>query len=311
MNLSYEMSNEAYHADRTAVSKSWLDRINQSPKHLHHYLTTPPKPQTEALQIGSLAHSLILENDISRYVVTPTFNCGSNAGKQAYLSYLSELDSTAAEALEDSTQGKPKREDMDLCLTKILESQHKITCTQEQLKTVIAIRDAVYQHEAARMILSAGHAEVTSFYVDPDTGVQCKARADWYRPDVGIVADLKSTTDASAVEVARSIAKYRYHVQAAHYLQAFEADKFLFVFFEKEAPYGVAVYDSAEILPWGRAQRKANLTTYARCQMANEWPCYYPEIQSIALPRWAQVADTSVLNDDEKFQLELMRRMGA
>lgn len=282
------MTAEEYHADRTAVSKSWLDKINQSPAHLRYYLDNPQESKSKALAFGSLSHSFILEDDISHYVVTPEFSCASNAGKQAYYDYLKVLNPSGFEELIYNTKAKPLRCDLDNFLTQTLKAQGKIACTEADLKIAHAVRDAIRSHEAASLLLCKGQAEVTSFYEDQDTGVLCKARADWYRSDLGWIVDLKSTANASPKEFERSIANYRYHVQPAHYMPAFEAEKFFFIAFEKTPPYAVAVYDAEQLLEHGRLHRNHNLIHYRRCVDANHWPAYSNEIQILSLKEWAK-----------------------
>ncbi len=286
MPLLRNMTNDAYHADRTAVSKSWLDRINRSPAHFYHYLHHPKKT-TAALEIGQLAHSLILENDISRYVVTPNFNCSTSEGRLRYQDYLKELNSDALGILMHQTHNRPKREELDALLLELLASQGKISCTDDQLQTVKNIRDSVHRHPAAKQLLAKGEPELTSFYTDKETGLLCKARADWYRPDLGWIVDLKSTRSAHPEEFRHSAAKYRYHVQAAHYLPAFDADQFLFIALEKEEPYAVAVYNAECALPAGRAQRYLDLLAYKTCLDQNYFPGYGEDIQDLILPTCA------------------------
>jgi hypothetical protein len=93
------------------------------------------------------------------------------------------------------------------------------------------------------------------------------------------------------------VANYRYHAQEAFYTDGYRfanpgefADElsFIFVAVEKEAPFGVAVYElDQEAVNIGRALYKRNLETYVRCRAANEWPAYPNEVQTLSLPKWA------------------------
>ena len=79
------------------------------------------------------------------------------------------------------------------------------------------------------------------------TGLQCKCRPDWISADGGILVDLKTTEDASPREFQRSIAKWRYHVQAGWYMAGIEAaygtrpSGFIFIAVEKKPPFAVGV----------------------------------------------------------------------
>jgi exodeoxyribonuclease VIII len=107
------------------------------------------------------------------------------------------------------------------------------------------------------------------------------------------VADLKTTEDASPAAFARSVATYRYHVQAAFYLDGLRAcdaqiDAFAFVAVEKTPPYLVAVYSADEIcLARGREEYRADLLTFAECLRTDCWPGYPPFVQPLSLPAWA------------------------
>lgn len=186
--------------------------------------------------------------------------------------------------------------------------------SEDDWKHLHGMRDSVMAHPAASKLLTGceGVAEMSGYWyeevIDPDTGevtrVLCRFRPDWWRKD-GIMPDLKSTDDASPEEFARSIAKWRYHVQHPLYLdgaaKALEAEQargnfldwrtpraFAFIAVEKKPPYAVGVYaldqDSVGV---GRAEYRADLRTYARALKDDHFPAYSPRIESISLPAWS------------------------
>ena len=156
------------------------------------------------------------------------------------------------------------------------------------------MRDAVINHPAAGALLESypGEAEKSVYWNDKTTGVLCRCRPDWWRDD-NILVDLKTTEDASTEGFAKSIANYRYDVQAAYYLDGVEAatgkrpKAFVFIAVEKKQPYGVGVYvlDAAS-LDLGRAQYQHDLAIYAECLANDNWPGYGDKIQTISLPAW-------------------------
>lgn len=177
----------------------------------------------------------------------------------------------------------------------------RIVLTSDQWDQVHRMRDAVMDHPVAGKLLSygSGVAELSAYWIDPDTGALCRCRPDFWRHD-GILVDLKTTEDASPEEFARSIAKWRYHVQHPFYVDgcnhAIRQGKtdhkpiraFVFVAVEKKPPYAVAVYaldpESVEI---GRIEAARNLADFSRCQASGEWPGFSNKIESIGLPGWA------------------------
>lgn len=278
-----DMTNEAYHADRSSVSKTWLDKIDRSPAHLRHHLDGAHRKETAALKMGALTHSYILEDDVSRYMVTPKFGYQSARQKEEYIEYLANLDKTGLDALLDATQGKPKREDLDALLVSSLASQGKLCCDETEMNLAQKMREAVRSHPLASGLLATGKSEQTYFYTDNLSGVECKARIDWLCDD-GCIVDLKTTIDAR--DFARSIAKYRYHVQAAHYIPAVDAIKFFFLVVEKTDPIGVMLYDADDLIVPGFRDRKKNLDLYSQCIEKDKWPCYPCGIKNASMPSW-------------------------
>ena len=146
----------------------------------------------------------------------------------------------------------------------------------------------------ARKALSGGVAEETLVWRDAMTGLLCKSRMDYYREDLGLIVDVKTTEDARPEAVARDIHKYGYHISAAHYLDGLQAldlsggQSFAWVFVEKKAPYAIGLYfASADMIDRGRELHRQYLTDFARCKLSGIWPAYPAEFQTIDLPAWA------------------------
>lgn len=170
----------------------------------------------------------------------------------------------------------------------------RIVLTPEQWEQLHAMAAAVHAHPAAGALLTSvpGEAEKSVYWRDSTTGVLCRCRPDWWRDD-NVIVDLKTTEDASPEGFAKSIANWRYDVQAAYYLDGIQQatrkrpKAFVFIAVEKKPPYGVGVYvldsDSLEL---GRAQYQHDLRVYAECVRTGEWPGYGDKIQTISLPAW-------------------------
>lgn len=257
------MTNAEYHS-HPAISKSGLDRIDQSPAHYRAWLSEP-RITTPALTFGSACHAAVLESDTfgERYVVAPSgIDRRTKAGKELWESFTSK-------------------------------AAGREIITAEDLEKLANIRLSIFAHPVAEELLDpgSGNAEVSVFGVLDDVGVKC--RPDWLRDD-GIVVDLKTTDNAGPNAFSRSVAKYRYHVQAAFYSDLLEAvtgepvKAFVFIAVEKAPPYAVSVYElDAETLEVGRSAYQRNLDTFRRCLEANNWPAYSDAIETLTLPRWA------------------------
>ena len=176
----------------------------------------------------------------------------------------------------------------------LANNQARTVLTQEQWDQLHRMRDAVMAHPAAGKLLTGvpGKAELSVYWTDPATGVLCRCRPDWWRED-DLLVDLKTTDDASLEGFARSIANWRYDVQAPFYLDGVKAATgrkprgFVFIAVEKKPPHAVGVYVlDAESLTLGRAQYVADLQRYAECVKSDSWPGYGDKIQTISVPAW-------------------------
>ena len=144
-------------------------------------------------------------------------------------------------------------------------------------------------------MLEEGIAEKTIIWDDLATGAPCKARPDFVTQRMGstFIVDLKTTEDASPRGFSRSAYKYRYHVQAAFYLDGYEQahgvtpEAFIFIAVEKNPPYLVACYIyGPEDLSLARETYRANLATYLECRNSNSWPGYPEIINPLELPNY-------------------------
>lgn len=154
--------------------------------------------------------------------------------------------------------------------------------------------EAVRAHPIAGLFFQGGVSESTVIWTDPRTGLLCKARDDYWREDLWMIGDLKSTEDASPRAFARSVVNYGYHLQHAHYtsgrqvLFGREAPRFLFVGVEKEPPYSVGVYMlDADAEARGHELRDRAMDTLDRCLRSDEWPGLPPVVNTLSLPAWA------------------------
>ena len=262
------MENADYHR-HSAVSKSHLDQVAKSPLHYWARYLDPnrvaPEP-TPAMAIGSAVHTHVLELDQwdARYVTAPEgINRRTNAGKAEW------------ETFETAATGRTV-----------------LSRTDAQL--VMRMGHSVFRHPAAAMLLAMpGKAETTHMWTDEATGLQCKCRPDWLTDDGSLIVDLKTTEDASPAGFRKSIANFRYFVQASWYLDGVERatgkrpEQFLFLCVEKRAPYAVAVYAAdAEMIQIGAEAAARDLEVLATCKAAGAWPGYSDQIETISLPPW-------------------------
>lgn len=137
-------------------------------------------------------------------------------------------------------------------------------------------------------------------------GHYVKARGDSVVFNKGIIADLKTAASATPYEFQISSYKYKYDVQAAFYLDVFNAamkvmegegplkngnwfDKFVFIVVEKEPPYDLMLYVAdPSFIQAGRKKYQDALELLTTCKESNEYPGYPRKMFNLTLPRWAQ-----------------------
>lgn len=255
------MSNAEYH-NTPAISKSDLDLIAKSP--MHYKLSKENKPdQTAAMLLGSVTHKLVLEPEkfADEYIVAPDVDKRTKEGKAKWAEFISEVDNLT-----------------------VIDSE-----MYEQAK---AIATAVYNHPVAAKLLQGGQAELSYFWLDND--IECKCRPDYLREDIKTVIDFKTTQCSSPEEFTKSAYNYRYHVQAAWYLNGLKAcdvdvENFIFIAVETKPPYPVVVYVADELMiKLGRIEAAENLETYRKCLASDIWYGYEetPKVHSLSLPDW-------------------------
>lgn len=248
-------------------SKHRLDLIARSPAHCKEEIDNP-KPQTPAMAFGEAFHTLVLEPDryADEYVVEPAFG---------------------------DCRFKDNKERRDLWRA---QNAGKQSIEQQQADALQAMRESVMAHPAARMLIERiGEPEQTFIWQDKASGVMCKARLDAPLPDIQTIVDLKTGIDAKRSEFEKAIFTYRYHNQAAMYIDAGNTlaggvayEHFVIIAVEKEPPYAVAVYRLRDdVVSAGYLQVRPLIERYGQCCASGRWPCYSNEIEDIALPRWA------------------------
>jgi len=259
------------------VRVSDLVKFRKSCLHARYDMLNP-SGDTPSTVIGTAVHACILEPKkfLSDYAVAPKLDKRTTAGKAQWAQW--QLDNAGS----------------------------KIVLGFDDWNVVRAMTAAVIEHPAVLPIINLPSLrETVVTWSEPVRGegtepVSCKARIDWIvKLNETFVVDIKSCRDASANEFARSISRYRYHVQAASYLRALQAAapqtgtrRFLWVCVENTAPYGVAVYEPGDgLLEQGAVEYQNFVQQFALCSAINHWPGYPEMITPIDLPKWDWSSD--------------------
>lgn len=238
------------------ASKTLLARLRKSPLH-----AITPLEQTAAMAAGTMAHTLILE-----------------PAKFERLYAVGPCDNKALKAWRDWEAVLPAG------VTGVKQSE---------VDEVIACRASVLRKpKLANLLNTITATEVSFVWIDPETGVLCKGRADSLADSTGVVGDLKFTADASPEAFGRSVLNLGYHYGAALYLDGlracgWDARSLVYLCLERGAPYECAAYGLDETwLDIARAELNPLLKEWAECQRTGVWPGYPDQVQDLSPPDW-------------------------
>ena len=259
---------DQYH-QRPEISLSQLKDIGRSPLHFwwRHLSGQAHKPDSDAMRLGRAIHCWALEPDL--------------------------IDRCYGERLDGRTKaGRAQREAVES------GEETRELLSPAQWEAARGTARALAEHPGAATLLSGeGLVEASIIWTDPETGVRCRCRPDWWR-DRALPADLKCVQDASRDGFRRAVRQYGWHAQAAFYSDGIEAltgeapAAFVFAAVETSPPHAVGLWQLPQALgdthddrdptvEEGRALYRGWLDKYARCLAAGEWPGYGEIIQTL------------------------------
>jgi hypothetical protein len=259
------MRNEDYHGDRSAVSSTQLKRMLISPAHFLSCINDPEE-SGEALLFGSVLHGRLLEPDTfdARFFAMPKVNRSRKEGKQRYAEYLVQA---AGRTIYPEAWKEP---------------------IERTIENAMA-------HGRARELFAKGEAEVALVWLDPETGVKCKAKIDWWWHEARMLADVKSAEDVTYDGFRKTCGRLGYALSAAMYCEGVfqltgEEPDWAFVACEKGRPNTVAMYRATQrFLERGASDLRCALRRLAECRARGHFPMLQGdgEWEDIDLPSWA------------------------
>ncbi len=256
---SNRLTNAEYHGIRSAVSSTALKDIyyGKNPQHCYqkYILGNVEHKQSDAMLIGAATHKLILEPDtfLDEFVV---WEGGRKAGGEfkAFKEFY-----TAQDIL-----------------------------TKAQYDDIQIMRDAVRNNSEADTLLSNGTPERSVLWRDKETGVLCRARADYQKQSghSNILIDLKTCLSAEPEKFAKDLVNLGYPLQEAMYREGFKADAFAFVCVEK-VTNTVQVYTLDDLFDQvGHFIYRQALEKWAEHLTTNTWPTYRTGVSQLDCPEW-------------------------
>lgn len=251
-----------YHRDNGSLSSSGARAIlATSPMEFRYEQDHPPKPK-RVFDLGSCTHSLIL-------------------GKGAELVLID------ANNYQTKKAQQARDEAWDAGKTPVL---------QRELDECKAMAAEVFKHPLAAALLTAGEAELSGWWTDPETGARLRFRPDFSSLDVigrrPIVVDVKTTANAHPIKFAKSAADFGYYCQGDWYLEGVGAvtgiwdAAFVLIAVSKTPPYPVSVHQfTPEDLYRGKFRNRKAIRLWSQCMASGEWPGY-EGLNMLELPAW-------------------------
>lgn len=247
--------------------------MRKSPQHFLSYLeyqqSGSMREDTKAMRFGRLCHAAVLEpaRMKANLVIQPDFG---------------------------DMRSKGNREARDAW--KLTLPGSAIVVDQDELASVTRVANAVLGNNEIRALLEHPKTvfESTALFTH-STGILSRARFDIFNPELGVIADLKTTTDASPDSFSRTIFSYKYFLQAAMYLYAAEKItniknlKYNFIAVESSRPNSVVMYELDNgAIDYGMAELSTAYDLLLKCLETDSWPSTQEMLsnKTIGLPSW-------------------------
>lgn len=211
-------SNDQYHSSKS-ISASGLKEISKTS--VYHYLNKVRK-ETDSMIFGTAVHTALLESETFYDIYYP-------------MPLIKDLRTKEGKILKAEAEEKSDG--------KILLSYYD----HERIKHIIQN----FKKNKLAQEYSKGEIEL-SHYTEYD-GVGVRVRPDIINHVSGYIADVKTCQSASPESFRLDVFKWKYHLQAAFYMDILNFDEFKFICCEVNPPYAVVVHTlDSEFIEIGR-----------------------------------------------------------
>lgn len=240
--LYFGLPEDEYHAD-PAFSSSGVKDMLVSP--LTYWMRSPLNPdreddQTDAKDTGKAFHARLLEGEeafLARYAVAPDPDAYPDAimdgaGLRQRCAELGlKKSGSNAELCERILDADPSAILWPVVKAEFEKGAEGKTIISPKTEYDIYNRARIVElHDSAKKAFAGGYPEVSFFWVDPETGIRMKSRADYLKARA--IVDIKTFSNPFNMPidqaVARAVGNYRYHLQAVIYSDGMEHVKELY-----------------------------------------------------------------------------------
>lgn len=259
--------NEAYHAQKEYIGSSTLVEMVKSPKHFHAAWTGPSVEPTDAMVRGTLIHSLLLEQDVVKYVKRPVNEKG-------------DLIRSNAKEYQEFLKANPG----------------KIAVRPDDFDNMYEMLGAFVENKRAMSMIAHTKIEHSVYAICKETSLKIKARPDVW--GAGYLVDLKSTSNMARFE--KQIFELNYDVRLAQYVETIKAatgeiiEDVYFIAYESSKPYGSKIFRlRKDDLKIAIEKYYELLNQVSVCVKDNHWPCYGDDIVTIERPAYLESTSVS------------------
>lgn len=274
------LSEEDYHADKTALGSTSIRMANRSLKEFYGNYMGAAEKETRDMVLGRRIHMAILEPDRfkSCYKVEPVFEGRTQKGE-----------------LTTSANCKEVKEKKEQWYSDI--GPETVVVTQADLDIITGIATSIADYPEAMELIKDAKPEVTGYYRDPDSGLKMKIRPDLLMVgNILLVTDLKSTINSETIKFGNTVfgEDKRYDIQLFQYsegcriLTGKDVPQTHIIAVEKKRPaFECAVYFFLrEDMAKAEQDYRTTLLKIRNAIDHNSWPQRQRVMERIYTPKW-------------------------
>ncbi len=236
----------------------------KSPRHMLASLSGVDNQETIAKKLGQTMHAAVLEPDTfeKRFAVLPDY-------------HLSEANVTGSGERSTSKRTNFCKE-RTAAFAERVAANNQTVITAAEYETALAMLEGIQTNADARAILETGDAKLEHTVMSSVMDTECKARVDLFAGD--LVADVKSTRDASPWKFSRQALGLQYPLRFAFYrsvLRAVDIDitRFKIIAVENVYPHDCVVFDlPVELIDAQVGKMHQAIAEYAQAKDTGVWP---------------------------------------
>ncbi|ALW15589.1 PD-(D/E)XK nuclease-like domain-containing protein [Campylobacter jejuni] len=263
MKIELNLSQSEYREKKEFLSASDIKLLLENP---YKFKVGYKKPKSDNLALGSLIHTLILEPKKfeKEYLIMHDFNLRTNEGKKR----KAELEAIAL-------------------------NEKKTLIKNEVYIQALEVVENFNKTSISNLFKQKGLAEASFFGKIDD--IACKCRPDFIISEKEIILDLKTTSvenGASADIFSKTIANFKYYIQASFYLELTNAKEFYFVVLETNNPFMVGIYKlDRQSLEFGMSEVRRAFEIYKNLDKFKDsvfldFENEYKAVQELTLPNY-------------------------